>query len=68
MPNLHKKYNEVLRQNNWTSDDFQIKAVDELQRLLIDFAPLKTWWPFTKPKEVKGVYLYGGVGLSLIHI
>ncbi len=62
MPNLHKKYKEVLRQNNWTSDDFQLKAVDELQRLLIDFAPLKTWWPFIKPKEIKGVYLYGGVG------
>ena len=62
MPDLLTRYNDILSVNDWQSDDFQLKAVAELQRLLIDLQPVRTLWPFSKRKDVKGVYLYGGVG------
>ena len=59
---LEQNYYDLLKDNNWQSDDFQLKAVAELQRLLVDLKPVKSLWPFSKRKDVKGVYLYGGVG------
>lgn len=62
MPELLTRYKEVLEQNGWTADSFQEKAIDELQRLLTDLKAKKTFWLFSKNKDVKGVYLFGGVG------
>ena len=66
MPNLQKKYQDVLIQNGWSADEFQLKSVNELQRLLVGLKPHKSFLSFKrqfqKKKEVKGVYLYGGVG------
>lgn len=62
MPDLLSRYHDVLKQNNWQADEFQTHAVQELQRLLIDLNPVKTLWPFVRKKQIKGVYLYGGVG------
>jgi len=62
MPALLELYNAILKQNDWTSDAFQLMAIDELHRLSDDLEPSKSFWPFAKSKEVKGVYLYGGVG------
>lgn len=62
MPNLHQRYEDVLNEKDWQSDAFQLAAVAELQRLLEDLNPAKTIWPFGRKKDVKGVYLYGGVG------
>ena len=62
MPNLQKKYKEVLAVNQWQADDFQQRAVSALQNLLYNLKPFKKFWPFGKTPDVKGVYLYGGVG------
>jgi cell division protein ZapE len=62
MRNLEKQYNNLLKQNDWTEDAFQVKALEALQRLLTDLKPQKSFWPFKKQKPVQGVYLYGGVG------
>lgn len=62
MPDLDKRYKDVLVENGWKADGFQQKAVDELQRLLADLKVTKGFWPFGKKSDIKGVYLYGGVG------
>ncbi len=62
MPNLNKRYKEVLVKNDWQPDDFQQKAVDELQHLLIDLKSIKKLWAFGKKTDIQGIYLYGGVG------
>ncbi len=62
MPNLPQRYKKELAQNGWSADAFQLSAVNELQRLLVDLNPVKSFWPFGKKRTVQGVYLYGGVG------
>lgn len=64
MPNLLKLYNDILRDNDWTADAFQLSAIEELQRLSDNLKPTKkSWLSFMKsPKQIQGVYLYGGVG------
>ncbi len=62
MPDLLSKYQAVLKEKQWQSDPFQLAAVAELQRLLVDLNPVKTLWPFKKKRDVLGVYLHGGVG------
>ena len=61
---LQSKYHEKLQQEGWESDPFQEKAVTELSRLLSDLkSSSKSFWPFgSKNNDVRGVYLYGGVG------
>jgi cell division protein ZapE len=62
MPDLFQHYQDVLVQNRWAEDAAQRKAVVELQRLSIDIKSQKSFWPFSKKKNIKGVYLYGGAG------
>lgn len=63
MPKLLKRYHEMLTENGWKADPFQEKAVHELQRLLSDLSKGKKFFSFFAAKEqVKGIYLYGGVG------
>lgn len=62
MPNLQARYKEKLKQENWQEDPQQLLAVEALQRLINDLKRPRKFWPFRKKEQVKGVYLYGGVG------
>lgn len=62
MPTLHNKYKTKLKTEGWHEDAQQLKAVDALERLRQNLKRPKSFWPFAKKKEIKGVYLYGGVG------
>jgi cell division protein ZapE len=62
MPNLLTQYKSKLKAQGWQSDQEQLAGIEELQHLAQDLKPLKSFWPFSKKKEIKGVYLYGGVG------
>ena len=62
MPDLFKHYSTLLEKQGWQADEYQEQAVAELQRLLVDLNPIKSFWPFKKKQDIKGVYLYGGVG------
>ncbi len=62
MANLQKNYQNVLSANGWQADEFQLQAIENLQRLLNELKPSKKLSFFKKQPDVKGVYLYGGVG------
>lgn len=66
MPNaLIKKYKTTLKAEGWTEDVEQLSAVNSLQRLSSELKSKDGFrlWPFGKKgDDIKGVYLYGGVG------
>lgn len=62
MPDLIKKYQKSLIKQGWRSDEFQLRAVDELQRLLNELKPLTLLSKIIGAKPPQGIYLYGGVG------
>ena len=62
MPSLLKKYNSLLDEEGWKSDSEQVAALRVLGNLLKDITAKQKFSFFKKPKEIKGVYLYGGVG------
>ncbi len=62
MPSLLRKYNTLLDKNGWKSDPEQVMALRILGNLLKDLTIKRKFSFFKKPKEIKGVYLYGGVG------
>ncbi len=58
---LQEKYQKLLKENNFQADAAQEKAVLVLQNLFVELTT-KSRKFFSKKQEVKGVYLYGGVG------
>jgi cell division protein ZapE len=62
MTSLLTKYKEKLSAQGWHADAEQLAAVEELQRLAQDLQPSKSFWLFSKKKEIEGIYLHGGVG------
>lgn len=62
---LLKKYKNKLKEKGWQEDKYQIAATSSLQRLyrnLNAYNKFSFWLFGKKSSDIKGIYLYGGVG------
>lgn len=62
MPNLLKRYEEILDSEGFQPDSEQKKAVQVLQELAQKLTAEKKFSLFRKKQLMQGVYLHGGVG------
>jgi cell division protein ZapE len=62
MPNLPKRYADIIEKEGFHKDPQQEKAVTALQNLLTKLIQKKPFWPFIKKETPRGLYIHGGVG------
>ncbi len=62
MPTLPKAYNKLIRDNGFEPDATQQSAIVVLEELRLKLSLKKTLWSFFQKENIKGAYLYGGVG------
>ncbi len=66
--NLLTAYEEAIRRGEINDDPLQREILDPMQRLATDLIQSKTSWFSWNTKPIKGIYLYGPVGVGKTYL
>ncbi len=65
-----EQYQQSLKNGTLQADDEQARLVSCLQTLYLALSARasRPWWRLTRPTKIKGLYVWGGVGIGKTHL